>query len=552
MKELQILSPDGKSRMIPFEGDRLCLGRSTTVALSYPNDSGLSRQHTLLEREGDDWTIVDLGSKNGTMLNGQPLTVKTVLKSGDRIMAGHLIMICDGMASRTSTPIVVYDAPDPVIDENSSTTVITNLEGIMKADAKGVSQGFAAAQVSALIRAGNELSGNRPLPELFRFILDLSIDAVKGDRGILLTLEPNGDLVPQANKGEGFRISSTVRDRVIDSGSSVLVCDTANDEGLRERKSIVEQNIRSLMAVPLQTGKEVIGIIYIDSPSILRQFTKDDLNLLTVMANVAAVRIEHTRLAEMERAKQILARDNDQAAESQQHYLPSEAPEITGLDLAGHNAPCRTVGGDYYDFFPYEGTRVAMVLGDVSGKGMPASLLMMGLQARVQALAEEPKNLASVMTTLNRLTSAKCPANRFITVFFCILDGVTGELIFCNAGHNPPLIIRANGEHEQLQGGGPVIGILPSIEYQEYRNSLEVGDTLVIYSDGVTEAADPLDEEFETERLAEAVRRSRHLPAGQIVEAIKQAVITHAAGAPQSDDITIMIARRVGTETATQ
>ena len=95
MKELQILSPDGKSRMIPFEGDRLCLGRSTTVALSYPNDSGLSRQHTLLEREGDDWTIVDLGSKNGTMLNGQPLTVKTVLKSGDRIMAGHLIMICD-------------------------------------------------------------------------------------------------------------------------------------------------------------------------------------------------------------------------------------------------------------------------------------------------------------------------------------------------------------------------------------------------------------------------------------------------------------------------
>jgi len=413
----------------------------------------------------------------------------------------------------------------------------------MKADAKQPS-GFASAQVAALIRAGNELSGNRPLPELFRFILDLSIDAVKGDRGILLTLE-DGTLVPQANRGEGFRISTTVRNRVVDSGASVLVCDTDKDSALRASRSIVEQNIRSLMAVPLQTGKEIIGIIYVDSPSILRQFSKDDLNLLTVMANVAAVRIEHTRLAEMERAKQIMARDLDQAAEIQQRYLPSVAPKIKGLDLAGHNAPCRTVGGDYFDFFPYDGSRVAMVLGDVSGKGMPASLLMMGLQARVQALAEEPKNLASVMTRLNRLTSANCPANRFITVFFCILDGETGELTFCNAGHNPPLIIRNNGEYEQLEGGGPVIGILPSIEYREYKQSLEVGDTLVIYSDGVTEAADASDDEFETERLAETVRRSRHLPALEIVEAINQAVGAHAAGAPQADDITIIVARRV-------
>lgn len=553
MKELQILSPDGKNRKLPLDSDRLCLGRSTTVELSYPNDSGLSRQHTLLERDGENWTVVDLGSKNGTMLNGQPLTEKTTLNSGDRIMAGHLILIYDGTfgsgnASRSSTPVVVFDAGD--FSDASSTTVITNLDSIMRADekaresAKGESGGLASAQVAALIRAGNELSGNRPLPELFRFILELAIDAVKGDRGILLTLE-NGDLVPQANRGEGFHISSTVRNRVVDTGASMLVCDTANDEVLRERKSIVEQNIRSLIAVPLQTGKEIIGIIYIDSPSILRQFTKDDLNLLTVMANVAAVRIEHTRLAEMERAKQIMARDLDQAAEIQQLYLPASAPAVKGLDLAGHNAPCRTVGGDYFDFFPYEGSRVAMVLGDVSGKGMPASLLMMGLQARVQALAEEPKDLASVMTRLNRLTCANCPANRFITVFFCILNGETGELIFCNAGHNPPLIVRNNGEHEKLEGGGPVIGIIPTIEYREYRTMLEVGDTLVIYSDGVTEAADASDDEFETDRLAETVRRGRHLPATEIVDLIRQAVTVHAAGAPQADDITIMVARRV-------
>ncbi len=535
--------------MIPLDSDRLCLGRSTTVELSYPNDSGLSRQHTLLERAGESWTVVDLGSKNGTMLNGQPLTAKTALKSGDRIMAGHLILICDGMSSRGSSPVVVFDPTgSDESSEASSTTVITNLESIMRADEKAREtkgeSGFASAQVAALVRAGNELSGNRPLPELFRFILELAIDAVKGDRGILLTLE-KGQLVPQANRGEGFRISSTVRNRVIDTGASVLVSDTGADEALRERKSIVEQNIRSLIAVPLQTGKEIIGIIYVDSPSILRPFTKDDLNLLTVMANVAAVRIEHTRLAEMERAKQIMARDLDQAAEIQQMYLPAVAPKVTGLDLAGHNAACRTVGGDYFDFFPYEGSRVAMVLGDVSGKGMPASLLMMGLQARVQALAEEPKDLASVMTRLNRLTCANCPANRFITVFFCILNGETGELIFCNAGHNPPVIVRNDGKDEKLQGGGPVIGIIPTIEYSAYRMTLEVGDTLAIYSDGVTEQANAEDDEFETDRLAETVRRNRHLPASVIVEKIRQAVTDHAAGVPQADDITIMVARRV-------
>jgi phosphoserine phosphatase RsbU/P len=546
MKELQILSPDGKNRMIPLEGDRICLGRSTTVELSYPNDSGLSRQHMVLERDGNGWAVTDLGSKNGTMLNGKPVTARTPLNSGDRIMAGHLILICDGM-TRPTSPIVVFDTgadTETSGSVTSSTTVITNLEGIMKADAKSGSQGFAAAQVSALIRAGNELAGQRPLPELFRFILDLAIHAVKGDRGVLLTVE-EGELIPQANRGEGFHISSAVRYRVLDSGASVLVCDTSTDEALRDRESIVAQNVRSLMAVPLQTGSEVIGLIYIDSPSVLRQFTKDDLNLLTVMANVAAVRIEHTRLAEMERSKQLMARDLEQAAEIQQRYLPAVAPRIKGLDLAGHNAPCRTVGGDYFDFFPYEGTRVAMVLGDVSGKGMPASLLMMGLQARVQALAEEPKSLASVMTRLNRLTSANCPANRFITVFFCILDGETGELTFCNAGHNPPLIIRASGDAEQLEGGGPVIGILPSIEYREYRVSMQEGDTLVIYSDGVTEASDASDEEFETDRLAACVRRSRHLPASQIVDEIRRAVLAHAAGAPQSDDITVIVARRV-------
>jgi serine phosphatase RsbU (regulator of sigma subunit) len=530
-----------------MEGSGLTIGRSSASTLSFPEDNGLSRQHLSIERIGADWVLRDLGSKNGTVLNGHKVTEPVVLKSGDRITAGHLIIICDGASAQATRPLVVFDPMDDDDVHTSSATVITTLEGLMRQSEKATEKAAAAqasALTSALIRAGNELASYRPLPELFKFILDLAIQAVNADRGVLMTLESDG-LEARANQGEGFHISRAVRDRVLNSGSSVLVTDTSIDEAFKERRSIVEQNIRTLMAVPLQTRDQIIGIIYVDSPSLLREFTPEDLSVLTVMANVAAIRIEQTRFAEMEQARQLMARDLAQAAEIQQSFLPSVAPKVRGMDLAGHNAPCRTVGGDYFDFFKYGDSRVALVLGDVSGKGMPASLLMMGLQARVQVLIEEPRDLAGVVTRLNRITAANCPSNRFITYFSCIVDGDTGDVTYCNAGHNPPLIVRANGAVEELAGGGPVLGILKSIAYDEYHTHLEVGDTLLIYSDGVTEAASMSGEEFETERLGEAAARVRTESAAVILAAVNKAVADFTVGAPQSDDITLIVAKRV-------
>jgi len=366
---------------------------------------------------------------------------------------------------------------------------------------------------------------------------------VQAERGVVMTLEGD-ELVIRANKGEGFRISSAVRDRVI-KGDSVLVRDTSLDDAFRERRSIVEQHVRTLMAVPLQTKDRVIGLIYVDSPGLIREFSRDDLSLLTVMANIAAIRIEHARFAEMEQARQLMARELEQAAEIQRSFLPSVAPQVQGLDLAGHNAACRTVGGDYYDFFAYPSGRVAMVLGDVSGKGMPASLLMMGLQARVQALIDEPSCLGEAMTRINRITSANCPRNRFISFFMCILDSSTGELIYANAGHNPPIIVRSDGTHQVLEGGGPVLGILSMIEYQEYKVQINKGDIFAIYSDGVTEAATPKDEEFETENLAKVLATYSSRCAAEIIEEVNKALTAWTAGAPPADDITLIVARRL-------
>jgi serine phosphatase RsbU (regulator of sigma subunit) len=545
-RELLIQCPDGQMKTVPLTGERISFGRSSAAELSFPEDAGLSRQHFAFELQGENWTVKDLGSKNGTFVNNIPLKAQLILKPGDRVTAGHLVIVYCPAAENAAAGVVVFEG-----EENkspSTSTVVTSLEGALSANQTiQMDRGAgprASAPMQALIRAGQELSENRPLSELFPVILDLAIQAVNAQRGVVLILE-NDTLVPKAYKGEGFRISSGVRDRVLRDKTSILVRDAQLDDAFKGRMSIVEQKVHTMMAVPLQTKERIIGLIYVDSPFVLREFTKDDLNLLSVMGHIAAIRVENARLAEIEQTERIMQRDLSQAAEIQRRMLPAQAPEVAGTDLAGFNAACRTVGGDYYDFFPYPDGRVAMALGDVSGKGMPASLMMMALHARVQVLAEDPGNLAAFMTRLNKATCAQCPSNRFITFFFCVLDTASGELTFANAGHNPPILVRASGEAQMLEGGGPVLGILPIAPYAEQRVHLDAGDMLVLYSDGVTEANNAAYDEYGEGRFIEVLKRYREAPAAAIVDAVTRDLAEFAAGAPQADDITLVVAKRV-------
>jgi phosphoserine phosphatase RsbU/P len=537
-RELLIHTPDGKTRTLPLDQDRFTLGRSSANELCYAEDAGLSRQHLALERTGESWSVRDLNSKNGTFVNGDRITEPFLLGPDDRVTAGHLTLQFADNTSPIANTVVFVEGNAPAA---ASTTVVTSLQGLLNQE----KELEGAAQMRALVRVGRELSGNMPLAELFKLIMNLSIDAVGAARGVLMTLEGE-ELVVRAAKGEGFRISGAVRDRVIREKTSLLVRDARLDEAFAERMSIVQQQIRSMLAVPLQTDDRVIGLIYLDSPHFVHEFTKDDLNLLTVMANVAAIRIEHTRLAEVEQTERMFAKELEQAAEIQRSLLPTCAPQVAGLDLAGYNAACRTVGGDYYDFMAYPDGRVGMLVGDVAGKGMPAALLMSSLQARVQVLFDDPVNLAALVARLNRIISANCPSNRFITFFFGVLDPKTGEFTYVNAGHNPPLLVRADGTVERLECTGLILGILPAAPYDQKTCPLEPGDMVVLFSDGVTEACRPdVDEEFGEERLAQSLAALRDLPAQSIVEAINQQVQEFTCGAPPADDITLVIAKRL-------
>ena len=538
---------EGNAITVPLDRERIGLGRSAANELCYPDDHGLSRQHLVIIRDKDDWRVEDLGSKNGTLLNGQRLEKTAPFRPGDRISAGHLVIEFSEPGAAPVAETVMFVEAESF--STTATTVVANLENALGAassdtnmNATQVMQG--TPQMRALIKAGRELAGHRPLAELFQVIMDLSMEAVTAGRGVLMTLE-SGELQIQVARGEGFKISSTVRDRVIKKKESLLVRDAMLDHALKAQMSIVEQKVRSMIAVPLQTNDRVIGLIYVDSPSAIREFSREDLNLLTVMANVAAIRIEHARLAEVEEAERQMAKDMQQAALIQAGLLPSKAPAIQGLDIAGQTTPCRTVGGDYYDYLTFPDGRVGMLVGDVAGKGMPASLLMSSLQARVQVLFEDADNLAHKIERLNKSTCQSCPDNRFITFFMTIADPATGELVYVNAGHNPPLVVRATGEVDILKTGGMILGILPMAKYQEARATLRSGDVLVLFSDGVTEAADPRDQEFGEERLGQLVASLRDRSSSEIVEQVHKAVVAFSEGKPAADDITVVIARRL-------
>lgn len=541
-RELLIHCPDGQIKPVPLAGEKLTVGRSSAAKISFPEDAGLSRQHFIFEPEGEDWTVQDLGSKNGTFVNNIPLKARLVLQPGDRITAGHIAVVYAPESKGTGAGLVVFESEDAQSSSTSS-TFSTNLEGANQTILLERPGAKSSAAFQALLRAGQELSENRPLADLFDKILNLAIEAVNAQRGVLLTLEA-GKLIPRAHKGDGFRISTAVRDQVLNGRTSILVRDAQLDDAFKSRQSIVEQKVHTMMAVPLEAKERIIGLIYVDSPFVLREFTREDLSLLAVMASIAAIRLENARLAEIEQAERILQRDLEQAAQIQRGILPDKSPNIAGLDVAGFNKACRTVGGDYYGFFPYPDGRIVLALGDVSGKGMPAALMVMALQARLEVLTADPADLAGLVARLNKITCANCPSNRFVTFFIARADPATGALGFANAGHNPPIVVRASGEFETLEGGGPVLGILPIAPYSEQRTELGKGDVLVIYSDGVTEATNPADEEFGETRLIEVVRKHRAQPAEVIVSAVMDAVAQFSESAPQADDITLIVARR--------
>ncbi|HYR76880.1 MAG TPA: SpoIIE family protein phosphatase [Pyrinomonadaceae bacterium] len=562
MAELIVKYPDRAAEHFQISRLRVTIGRSARNDLCIP-DPFASRVHAEVRNEGDEYFLQDLGSANGTLYNGSIVETPITLTRGGRIQIGETeIVFNDSAFPLSSGATMITDnsssIPEATIALSSADRTTSGLfeaiEGARSKSEDSAEHQQAAKQsdlLALISKVGVALLASVTLNETLEQIVALVFEAVPADRCmIMMRDEKNPELKVAVARlrdrvgevGE-IRISRSVIDEVVANGKSVLTSDAQADPRFAGG-TVMLQGVRSVLAVPLGVGSNVFGIIYADSPLAEGRFTEDHLKVLTTLASVAAIRVENARLTEEQMERERLEREQQVASEIQQRFLPATAPIVTGYELQGISFPCYEIGGDYYDFIQREDGRLVVALGDVSGKGTAAALLMSSLHAAVHAQADIHDSLVKTISAVNRYLVDSIPANRFVTLFYAELDPQNGSLSFLNAGHNPPLIVHTGGTMEQLASGGLPLGIMTNADFREGRTKLYPGDVLVIYSDGVSEATNPNGEEFGPTRLYEVVARNLEASAGGIRDRIESALTKFCQGTPAADDITLVIVKR--------
>jgi len=561
MAELIVRFPDRPPDHFPLGRLRITLGRSARNDLCVP-DPFASRVHAEVRREGDEYFLQDLGSANGTLYNGSTVQGSVPLTAGGRIQIGETeIVFDDGTYNSSMGATMITDnsssIPEATIalasGDRTTSGLLEAIEGARtKPEEIVATRAGRHGDLLALIsKVGITLLASASLNETLDQIVSLVFEAVPADRCLLMMREDSGQelrvavarLRDRVGEVGEIRVSRNVLDEVVMRGKSVLTSDAQHDPRFASG-TVVLQGIRSVLAVPLGVADKVFGIIYADSPIAEGRFTEDHLKLLTTLASVAAIRVENARLLEAQLQQERLERELQLAMEIQQRFQPTAPPIVLGYELQGISFPCYEIGGDYYDFIEREDGRLVIALGDVSGKGTAAALLMSSLHAAVHAQAGSHDTLVETISAVNRYLADNIPPNRFVTLFYAELDPASGSLSFLNAGHNPPLIVHAAGTVEQLASGGLPLGIKRDAEYREGRTQLQLGDVLVIYSDGVTEAASPSGEEFGPTRLYEVVSRNIDASAAGLRDRIESALTKFSQGTQAADDITLVIVKR--------
>jgi serine phosphatase RsbU (regulator of sigma subunit) len=339
-------------------------------------------------------------------------------------------------------------------------------------------------------------------------------------------------------------VSQSIVDVVMNKHSSVLISDVQTDSRFKSRDSIVKMNIHSAVCVPLWNNKEIIGIIYSDRISLMKPFTDEDMKLLTLLANLAAVKIENSRQIEVEREKDKMEKELSLAAQIQTDFLPKETPECKGFDIEGYMTPCYQVGGDYYDYIPIGSDRLGVTIADVSGKGVSASLLMASLRASLHSEVHLHYDMEKMAAKLNDFIHKSSSINSFITFFFCELNMKSGELKFVNAGHNPPIVIDKKGKISRMESCGLCLGMFPNVEYKAQIVALQPGDTALLFTDGITESRNKENKEFEEEKLVKFLKKNSKLSPLEFIKEVQAAVETFTAGTEQMDDQTVVVIKK--------
>ncbi|MCX6569445.1 MAG: SpoIIE family protein phosphatase [Candidatus Aminicenantes bacterium] len=556
MVQLFIYPKTGEPSTFALGAKRVSIGRAATndIVLSDQFSSGC---HAVIAPTEQGYTLLDQGSKNGTFVNGRRVNGELDLTRGDEILVGSTRFYFD-RDLQTNIEMV-----EGTTFTHSSNTIIQVKDILKKPPSSGALKTPGGGldldrlqQDQKIIAVIGEVSQaliyHMPLDKLLEHIMDVLTQHLPMDRGVLMlkdettqVLEPKViKIMNGALRTQSIFVSQTIIKTALERNSAILISDIQSDEQLRAQASVVQAQIHSAMCVPLWNNQDIIGLIYCDRASFLEQFTEDDLRLLTLLANLAAVKIENARLYE-ESLKMIqMERELALAVQIQKNFLPREEPAFAPYDISGGTRACYHVGGDYYDFISIDKDRLGVVIADVAGVGVSAALLMASLRGALHEKFATTYNLSELTAGLNDFVYTSSDSHCFISFFLAVIDRRKDELAYVNAGHNHPILVGPKGSPRGLESTGLCLGMFPDQTYEERTLPLGPGDILCLYTDGIVENRKDKKEEFGAERLIDILKGARSLPARVILEKIFEDVFAFGGCIEAGDDMTLVVVKR--------
>ena len=410
---------------------------------------------------------------------------------------------------------------------------------------------LAIEELSILNAVSTAVSSTSSLDQTVDLIVQKCVQHLQVEQGAVLLfdkLESGSSLKTMVRKVEKdageipLRLGDQITGWMLKHQKALVINDFERDT--RFRAPSERGGIHSLLCVPLKLKGRLIGVLNVFNKTGGTGFSAGDQRLLSIIATQSAQLIENARLMEEQKALEILQEELRLAREIQKKLLPKAPPEVVGYIVAGISEPAKRVGGDYFDFLDLGEQRLGLCLADVSGKGITAALLMSNVQATIRSQSRLAPDVDTCVARSNDMLHASTDSDKFVTMFYGVLDTRSHRLEYCNAGHNPPVMLAGRDGPVLLETGGPVLGVVPGFPYQRGSVEFRPGQTLLVYSDGFSEAMNPRFEEFSDERLRDSAAARTELPPERMLETLLQEVNEFCGDAPQADDMTIMAVQR--------
>lgn len=537
--EVTILTPLSPPATFTLDTSSVTIGRASECTIPV-QDRYLSRRHAEIVPSENGWAVQDAGSANGTFVNGTRIEVPWELRNGDRIRIGDTEIVFEQGASSRQSISVTGGVLSPTISIPYSEILDTSPGATTDNE-----------RLQMLNSLALELIEDQPLGTLFGFITDRVLELLDPSRVAIATInEDDGSLElmevrrKDHHDDSSLELSSTIVREVTEQKKVLAFVDAPSDERLAGAHSIVALGIRSAVVAPLLVSGEVCGVLYLDYLQIGRSLTDEDVRLVGQIARVASMKLETTRLREEAIEKRLMDEEMRTAGRIQQRLLPSEPPAVPGFTLAGSNRACRIVGGDYYDFVVTPGG-VWFVIGDVSGKGVTAALIMSSLQSAFRIFLKMNYSApGELVASINAALKETIPDTKFVSLIAGRLDPSTGVIEFTNAGHPPPLLIRRDAV-ERVGNTDLLVGLFPGATYRTQKFTLDPGEALVLFTDGADECTSADGVELGVAGVIGLVESLWDTNAAKISDELRAGVIRHAGSAMDlTDDLTSVVIAR--------